>query len=223
MAINTFSILKKASSALNKNTTATKIRDTLRDLGYDAAVSIAKKINRNFENSPTSRELLRGPSARTSVSDFPNGKRDSRYGNLSAYFGLDSAKVVSDFEAIKLLFATYRVTVKGSAGNYQVKIEFPTIDAFYSVTPPPENAYPLSWLEAMEKARLQNFAQFLFRREGIEGSRTGTGLQVKAELRTNAQSFPKIPFVSKILKESASDGQLILREVVRNQFKRRMK
>lgn len=222
--INNVEILRQANNAIKNGAKDREIRVFLSTKAEDAAIKIGSQMQGEFEAHPVTRELSRGGEARTQVPGFPNGPRGTRYGNLAAFFGLSESKIATDLEVIKGLLSKYdiKVTKKGSA-KFQISINFPTLNEFYNVTPPPSDAYPVSWLRALENGLVQNFSHFLFRLRGFKGdSRSGTGVQVKNELRKGAQSVPAIPYIKEIYEKILQDSgraKAALGQTIRNNFK----
>lgn len=223
--INEVSILREVQKALDSTATDAKIRVALKSKADDAALIISKELQAEFETDEVTKELRGSSVFDSNVPGWPTGPLGGKYGNLLSYFGLSSGKIAEDLEIIKALLTrfTSKITKKGK-GQYEVSVTFPKVKDFYDVTPPPSDAYPVSWLQAMETAAVQNFSKFLSRNRGFKvDSRSGTGIEIKNEgLRKGVQSVPKIPYITRIYQSILEDvgrAKSILGKTIRNNFK----
>lgn len=223
--VNSTSIERKLNQALESQATDAKIRAALKSKAADGAIAISKEMQAEFEASEVTRELRGSPVFDSNVPGWPTGPAGGRYGNILSYFGLSSSKVAGDLEVIKAMLTRFTSKItKKKTGLYEIKVSFPKIKEFYDATPPPEDAYPVSWLQAMETAALQNFSSFLSRNRGFKtDSRSGTGIEVgHGKLRKGAQTVPKIPLITKIYQsilDDAGRAKAILGRAIRNNFK----
>lgn len=201
--INTASIVAKAKAAINKGAQDGEIRAQLKDKSLEAARELQAKLEIQFDKHPVTKEL-NGSNKNTS--------RFLSYGNIKAFFGISDSKADSDLTILRELLSHFNTKVTKTTGTaqYKVQISFPKVEEYYEATPPPEGAYKVSWLKALELGLLQNFANFLFRTRGFPSSKSGTGIEVKAHIhRGSLNTIPKIPYITQIYKMVLKNSDVV--------------
>ena len=211
--INTVSILVKANKAVKSKRVDAEVKVKLQERGLATAIEIRKELESAFDNHPVTQEL-KGNSRETGFFG---------YGNFKAYFGLNDTKVNNELQILKGLLGSFKLTVNkdNASGRFRIIIKFPEVEDFYAVTPPPEGAYRVSWLKALEKGLLQNFSKFLFRQRGFPtaNSRSTTGIQTKNSI-TALSTVPGVPYITDIYKRVLLNTDAISGKIVQNIIKK---
>lgn len=149
-----------------------------------------------FENHPVSQEIAAGPDLQNSLF-LPKG-------NLFAFFGFyDNEKPVDQVKDI-LNAETKIKSVEKSAGKdkYTVilRAEVPTYQSLKERTELDIAGINKSWLEAVETGLL-GLPQFIFGLFHNNNSKSGTGLEVKNNVRTSNFNGIGLNYMSKILRQ----------------------
>tara|TARA_Y100000114_G_scaffold139289_1_gene143140 strand:+ start:14006 stop:14647 length:642 start_codon:yes stop_codon:yes gene_type:complete len=150
-----------------------------------------KELVKEFNIHPITVELNAGPRA-SNTSGTLGG-----YGNLFSFIGFNAGdnptSIVSQVFNEKIKFKVRR---SNSKGKYQVTFFIPSVEEIYGLTPIPWMTGK-SWVRAVEDGGLTNLGQFLYSATSFDGSRAGTGIQVKN--RSSGVSFRRTPYVGKLI------------------------
>jgi len=222
-SINTVSISRKARAALDKGTKVNEIKSLLKDKAFVAAQRITKDLQAEFNEHVVTQELKNPGNNQSDIPGFPKSSLGV-YGNLASFLGLPPSKVSRELEVMRALFSSFTINViRKQTGQFEVNISYPPLKTFYGVTPPPEGAYPISWLQGIEKAAIQNFSQFIFKKKGSSSSRSGKGFQVddRITLRKTPSMMPEIPYIKDIYQRILEDtgrAKSTLGKIIKSKF-----
>lgn len=186
VTVNQAALLQEITAGRNGKVTGREIRKYALPIIEEAQ----KKLVKDFYRHSITKEISSGPNASNSSGTLGG------YGNLFSFIGFDSGDdpiaAIAQVIEQKLL-----ITVRAiSNGNFRISIANPpSKEEIFSVAQIPW-ANGSSWAEGIERG-LSNLGSFLYRGGGISQSRSGTGIQIKNNLR--ATSFKTQPYISKII------------------------
>lgn len=151
---------------------------------------------KKFLADPISQEILGGPD----VMNNPSGTLGG-YGGLFSFIGFyRDASPVDDVVSLLLQKINFRVKSLGFM-KYEIDTDFISKDALFKessqMSPIPWNV-GRSWLDAMEHG-ISGLGQYLNTNRETSHSRSGRGLQIKAQLRSG--KFQNRAYISKYLSE----------------------
>ena len=188
VSINEAALLKEVTTGKNGKITGREVREYVLPIIEEAQQSLIK----DFYNHSITKEIKAGPNASNSSGSLGG------YGNLFSFIGFNRGD--NPTAAIEqILNEKLLVTVRAiSSGRFRISISNPpSKQEIFSVSQIPW-ASGSSWAEGIEKG-LSNLGSFLYRDKGISQSRSGTGIQIKNNLR--ATSFKSQPYISKLVDE----------------------
>lgn len=192
VTVNQADLLQEITAGRNGKVTGREIRKYVLPIIEEAQ----EKLIKDFYSHSVTKEIKAGPNASNSSGTL-NG-----YGNLFSFIGFDRGEdpiaAIGEVIRQKLL-----VTVRAiSNGRFRISIANPpSKEEFFSVSQIPW-ASGSSWAEGIEKG-LSNLGSFLYRGKGLPKSRSGTGIQIKNDLR--AASFRTQPYISKLVDKFYKD------------------
>lgn len=151
---------------------------------------------KKFLSDPISQEILGGPD----VTNNPSGTLGG-YGGLFSFIGFyRDASPVDDVVSLLLQKINFRVKSLGFM-KYEIDTDFISKDALLKessqMSPIPWNV-GRSWLDAIEHG-ISGLGQYLNTSRETSHSRSGRGLQIKAQLRSG--KFQNRAYISKYLSE----------------------
>jgi hypothetical protein len=152
-----------------------------------------------FKYPKLKQELKSGPKKGTGLVTTAYG------GNLFSLLGFDG-----DYKPIKELKEVLKNSIRLKINNVRIKkvnkgilfeipVESPTLEAVG------EQLTELEWTSRSWTSLIENgipwFSHYLFKKEGIDKSRSGTAIEVKGTIEEGRDStFSGIPYLSKLLK-----------------------
>lgn len=165
-------------------------------------VPAVEQLQNAFENDPVTQEIRAGNDSEN-ISNTLEGVKTKGYpANLFSYIGFENGSdPIDDIEKFFYFNAEYGPKFKYIRGSQEENLRFsflfdePNKQAIYDATPLPWAA-GLSWADRIEKG-LPNLSQFLVG-EGLKGSRSDGGIQVKGEVSPSAKFQPR-PYLSKLI------------------------
>ena len=174
VTINKAALLKEVTAGRNGKITGVQIRKYV----YPIMEEARKDLIRDFHSHSITQEVKSGPSASNSSGTLGG------YGNLFSFIGFNEGNnPTAPIEDILNKRLNIKVRAAG-AGRFKITISNPpSVQSIFAVTPIPW-ASASSWAEGMEKG-ISNLGSFLYRESGTR-SRSGTGLQVKNNLRASS-------------------------------------
>lgn len=150
-----------------------------------------KETERDFEKHPVTKEIDQGPNA-SPISGVTGG-----YGNLYSFIGFQSSD--NPTGAIKnILSEKIRFFIRSIDGRgvFKVTMIIPSMEQIFEASPMPW-ASGASWAEGIEKG-IDNIGSYLYSSNAGSSSRSGTGIQIKAE---RGGSFNTTPYISLLIKQ----------------------
>jgi hypothetical protein len=164
---------------------------------------VKRQMILEFMNHPVTREILGGPNA-SNESGTLNG-----YGNLFSFIGFnegdDPIEVILDL----LNNSEIRSSNTDDSG-IMFTISIPSKQSIFAATPLPW-ANGRSWSEAIERG-LSGLGYYL-NRENLNNSKSGTGIQVKSNLRKGAKYKP-VKYISALINEYTKKFQNIDKTII---------
>jgi hypothetical protein len=159
---------------------------------------IKREMVLEFMNHPVTREILGGPNA-SNESGTLNG-----YGNLFSFIGFNEGD--DPIEVILDLLNDSKIHSSNTASSdIMFTISIPSKQAIFAATPLPW-ASGRSWSEAIERG-LSGLGYYL-NRENLSNSKSGTGIQVKSNLRRGSKYKP-VKYISSLLNDYTKKFQNI--------------
>ena len=192
VTVNQADLLQEITAGRNGKVTGREIRKYVLPIIEEAQ----EKLIKDFYSHSVTKEIKAGPNASNSSGTL-NG-----YGNLFSFIGFDRGEdpIAAIGEVIRQKLS---VTVRAiSNGRFRISIANPpSKEELFSVSQIPW-ASGSSWAEGIEKG-LSNLGSFLYRGKDLPKSRSGTGIQIKNNLR--AASFRTQPYISKLVDKFYKD------------------
>lgn len=171
-------------------------------LARDAFNKAKQKLLNTFLEHPVTKELKGGASASSS-----NGLTS---GNLFGFIGFESnADPVNQLEKSlrSLDINIFRRRSVQSQISWSFKINLPTMEEFYSMTPMPW-AQGMSWLREMEGKGIPNLAQYM--NVESEHSRSTAGI----ETSKGGSSYLKIAYIKPMVEQFKEDVNKIQTRII---------
>lgn len=181
--------LKKEVFGDGERVVATQLRPIIQQRIYDAQEQMVE----DFEDHPVTQEIEAGNSAENS-SGLLGG-----YGNLFSFIGFDEGSdPIGPLAQIFRRKIPFSVRGINGLGKFNVTIQAPSKQEIYDVGQV-DWMGGRSWLDGIEKG-IAGLNRYLYDEDyGFDNSRSGTGIQVKKEVRGVTQG--RAPYVSKILND----------------------
>jgi hypothetical protein len=182
------------------------VREATALVNEQVFVPAVEQLQNAFENDPVTQEIRAGNDSEN-ISNTLEGVKTKGYpANLFSYIGFDNGTdPTEDIEKFFYFNAEYGPKFKYVRGSQEENLRFsflfdePNKQAIYDATPMPR-AEGLSWADRMEKGLLPpNLSQFLAG-EGLKGSHSDGGIQVKGEVSPSAKFIPR-PYLSKLIED----------------------
>jgi len=163
---------------------------------------IKREMILQFMNHPVTREILGGPDASNE-----SGTLDG-YGNLFSFIGFNKGD--DPIEAILDLLNNSEIRSSNTSNSgIMFTISIPSKQAIFAATPLPW-ASGRSWSEAIERG-ISGLGYYL-NRENLNNSNSGTGIQVKSNLRKG--KYKPVKYISALITEYTKKFQNIDKTIV---------
>lgn len=164
-----------------------------------------RQMLREFDSHPVTTEISSGPKA-GNTSNTLSGR-----GNLFSFIGFERGK-----DPIKPLRALLQATTVEflaiKSGVVEFKINFPTNEQIYEVTPMPW-ARGRSWVRGIEHG-MSGLGQYMYSNQQVTSSRSGTAIQSESQKRGG--KFRNVAYLSQIkknfmknIRSFSAQGQLV--------------
>jgi hypothetical protein len=164
---------------------------------------IKREMILEFMNHPVTREILGGPHA-TNESGTLNG-----YGNLFSFIGFDNG--TDPIQPILNLLHDSKIQYSNTADSgIMFTIFIPSKQKIFAATPLPW-ASGRSWSEAIERG-LSGLGYYL-NRQNLNNSKSGTGIQVKSNIRKGSKYKP-VKYISALINEYTKKFQNIDKTII---------
>ena len=191
ISINGSSFNRQFTNSIRKNTSAHDFEQNIRVPGgqllKDKFEKLKKDMIVDFLNLPITKEIMAGPDA-SNISGTLGG-----YGNLFSFIGFNKG----DDPIAPILNLMYKSNCKftrmNAAGRFNIKIEIPTPEQIFEVTPLPW-APGISWAKRMEIG-LSGLGMFMSKESPY--SRSGGGLQSQNQIRK--ATFSNTQYISSFI------------------------
>lgn len=151
--------------------------------------SIHKQFLTNFDSHPVTQEIKGGSSA-TNISKTLGG-----VGNLFTYIGFASGS--DPIKKLRELLNTYEIQYHRRKTYIYTKIEVPTKEEVFAVTPMPW-ATGRSWARGIERG-ISGLGQYLVKSNNIRKSKSGHAIQIKGRVRGGR--FSNRSYISSLLND----------------------
>ena len=180
------------------------VREATELVNEKVFIPAVEKLQNDFANDLVTQEIRAGNDSENISDTLKDVKVKGHPANLFSYIGFDNG--TDPTEKIEKFFyfnAEYGPNFKYIRGSQEENLRFsflfdePSKEAIYKATPLPW-AGGISWAERIEKG-LPNLSQFLAG-QGLKGSRSDGGIQVKNDVSPSAQFQPR-PYLSKLIED----------------------
>jgi hypothetical protein len=201
---------KISNSDVAKQLSAFIVKETIKQNKIKLQTQVVKafeKIKREmileFMNHPVTREILGGPNASNE-----SGTLDG-YGNLFSFIGFNEGE--DPIEIILDLLNDSKIQYSNIADSgIMFTIFIPSKQKIFAATPLPW-ASGRSWSEAIERG-LSGLGYYL-NRQNLNNSKSGTGIQVKSNLRKGSKYKP-VKYISTLINEYTKRFQNIDKTII---------
>jgi hypothetical protein len=201
---------KISNSDVAKQLSTFIVKETIKQNKVKLQTQVVKafeKIKREmileFMNHPVTREILGGPNASNE-----SGTLDG-YGNLFSFIGFNEGE--DPIEIILNLLSDSKIQYSNIADSgIMFNIFIPSKQKIFAATPLPW-ASGRSWSEAIERG-LSGLGYYL-NRQNLNNSKSGTGIQVKSNLRKGSKYKP-VKYISALMNEYTKRFQNIDKTII---------
>ena len=188
VTINKEDLLGELGKGRNSRVTNSLVEESVEE----SVEKSRKEMLMDFEQHPVTKEIDAGPNS-SNLSGTLNG-----YGNLFSFIGFQKGS--SPTSVVKnTLSKPIKLKVKKALfrrGKFVVETDFPNKEEIENSAQIPW-ATGLSWMKGIEKG-ISGLGQFLYKSKGSSVSRSGKGIQTKANLN---RKFVTTTYFSKIYKD----------------------
>jgi hypothetical protein len=186
VTINKDALLGELGQGKNSRVTNSLVEESVEE----SVEKSRKEMLMDFQEHPITKEIDAGPNSSNSSGTL-NG-----YGNLFSFIGFQKGS--SPTSVIKtMLSKPIKLKVKRSRrGKFVVETDFPNKEEIENSAQIPW-ATGLSWVKGIEKG-ISGLGEFLYKSKASSASRSGKGIQTKANLN---RKFITTSYFSKIYKD----------------------
>lgn len=201
---------KISNNSLKKELSTFVVKETIKQNRAKFQAQVMKsfeKIKREmileFMNHPVTREILGGPHA------FNESGTLNGYGNLFSFIGFIAGE--NPIDPILDLLSDSKIQYSNTSNSgIMFTIFIPSKEKIFNATPLPW-ASGRSWSEAIERG-ISGLGYYL-NRENLNNSNSGTGIQVKSNLRKRDKYKP-VKYISALMNEYTKRFQNIDKTII---------